>query len=412
MSQSTLEINTIYPSHDYTASLYDLVMQYKRGKLMVPAFQRNYVWSSKKAARWMDTVRARQSTGVFVTYRLNDNSREKFLSDGLQRITATIRAIDDPQSLGIGDNSETVAEWVQDYHVNIFEHTYNSHGDALRVFQNINLGTGLTSLEYFKGEFTESELGMLVWERIPAIIERATYSFVKQSRRQQRRTVSAFTRDCFGQFLQFISGNQYVSLWNVFAAPDDDERPVETELMNYIRARKYTKHQLEQDIERFSKHIDDTCAVIRDAMAKASKQEGVACEAALARWCLHTSTFRKNTEKERTAKQYNDLIAAMMKKMWSDSGKFSSRFMVRDSDGTTRILSLQSRQPSNLHEVCAALGSDFYTGKRARKTPGLLVSPGFQKGHIKPFVTHGNGPVIAEPASINMSRGAQPIEGY
>jgi hypothetical protein len=60
--------------------------------------------------------------------------------------------------------------------------------------------------------------------------------------------------------------------------------------------------------------------------------------------------------------------------------------------------------------VCEIIGSDFYGGKATRKARTMHRRPGYDISHVQPFVTHGEGEVFIEPASINRARGAQPVE--
>lgn len=80
-------------------SIEDLVNMFKRGKIIIPDYQRNSVWSKKQSSRFIDSLVEKIPIPSLIFFR-NDDDGKLELIDGLQRVIAILNFV-------IGTNNET-----------------------------------------------------------------------------------------------------------------------------------------------------------------------------------------------------------------------------------------------------------------------------------------------------------------
>lgn len=135
---------------DNSWSLGEIVRWFQSGKLLKPDYQRDYVWVLEQEKGWSKSIVDQSAIGVIVTYQLPDGG-PSYLADGLQRITATLRFLEDPQRYGFKFGTSQAAEYVSAFVVTVQHRIYETHDIAMDAFQRLNKGTALDPFDFWRG---------------------------------------------------------------------------------------------------------------------------------------------------------------------------------------------------------------------------------------------------------------------
>lgn len=385
-------------SIDGNFCILQLLEEIKSEKLQVPKFQRGYVWSKEKLKGWAETIISGMAIGVIVTYQLKGGS-PKFIADGLQRLTATARFLENPKEYGFDFGPEQAMVYCESFMIPVQNRVYNGHPDAMIAFHNLNAGTSLTPLEYYRGLLKTDTKGTIIFDKIPNIIFSAEYPLVS-GKKPGRDALSKLTRDALALFFQYLSETTQIFFWHV---EKQKIRPVkdslELKILNHIK--NMSQDEIDKKISSFeqfiNEHIKEISAIIQE-----TEQAGKLMSRTVIRFLLHTAIWRKN------AKKSGDLYLRFVRRFIEIQipyRTFSSRFSLPDTD-PVQIISISIGSLQHLKKLSTALDVPLYEGykRKPRET-----ARGYHNSHVVPLSKHGEGETIIEPGLRNRVRGAQPI---
>lgn len=379
-----------------------IVKRFSNQRLVIPVYQRDFVWKPPQIKSWVEAIIQKDYLGTIVTYQLLEDNSPIYLEDGLQRLTATMRFINNPETYGFKFGTEQAFSYCEQHEIGVAHLHYKTHQDAMNNFQGLNSGTGLIPAEIYKGELTLTEVGNILSEKIPSILDRYETNLLKNSRERNLRAKR--DRDSYGLFLQYISETDVKSFWNTSTSiAKSDKKIVERELMTYIRENNYSIETIEAKLIDFESFIASHYVTIRTLLQELNLT-GKAISPTTARWILHLNLYRKNTGTP--SNKYEQII----KYLFEILGKFStlpSRFFLPDTSFQDMI-TLNQDSLKSLNQICiAAKVPDFIDYKRKKQTP---LQPGYDNSHLKPVSLFGENETFPEPSQRNRARGAREVE--
>jgi len=403
MSQTFLPINEKpeenQENFEYPLSI--IVDDLAKKELLVPAFQREFVWTDDKIMGWAKSIISKMAVGVIVTYQ-ESGGGPKYLADGFQRLTAASKFMDNPQAYKFEFSPKQALIYCKAFKVTIQHRIYENHNTAMLAFQNLNQGTALTPLEYFSGILTLDPKGKLISDKIPELVlsyERP-YTQIEKGRVKQ----ATFFRDSFALFYQYISGSKIHTFWRASSPTIRTNVPsIEQLITNYLDDEKISIIDLEKRIASFEKYIAEQIAEIHITFNEVGAGEKLISRSVM-RWFLHLSIWKKNAK--RPISLYRDFLKALATYL-SRYKTIPSRF---DLPGVEPVetVTLQTGSIGSLKKLCSVFNVPLYEGQKRR--PDKKARPGYQVSHIEPFSSAGEGETIIEPAPRNRERGAKPIE--
>ena len=419
MEQSQLLLNgntavVLAEPRDMERPLYDVVMEFERKMLLKPAHQREFVWERTKVQAWIDRLAiatqdwARKPVGAIVTYQINDGKPSpRFINDGSQRIMATARVLQDPASYGY--TYEQVEEILRAISIPVQHRWYKNEDDALVDFQLLNMGTSLTPREMCKGILTNHPAYHDVWARLFQRVHETMQSLpgglIRNSRNGNRELSHRFQRHDLSLIVRWfadgtLTDHRGVSSSKLRKEQLDAKQTVENQLRDMCS--KQSSEELRREIDLLVGHIEREVALYRVVWDEVRQSNlGAALSATVFRWLLDISIWARKNRISRTDWEtfVRDLLAFTQ-----------GTAVVQDKNNTRTRATLALGSVGKLKTVCRIINSDLYVGKAPRKRGQKPVLPGFDESHVDPFVTHGNGPTVIEPASRNRARGAHSIE--
>ena len=132
------------------SNLYELVREWRKGKIQKPAHQRDPRWPHSMIRRWAEgTADETQPRGLITLYTVGD-SDTVYVNDGLSRIMASVAIADDPKAYGFSDDSAGI-DALRRAVIAVQVCEYENHTDAMGGLQLLNTGTTLTGKEYAHG---------------------------------------------------------------------------------------------------------------------------------------------------------------------------------------------------------------------------------------------------------------------
>ncbi len=420
MEQSQLLLNgntsvVLAEPRDMERPLFDVVMEFERKMLLKPAHQREFVWESAKVQAWIDRLAiatqdwARKPVGAIVTYQINDGKPSpRFINDGSQRIMATARVLQDPASYGY--TYEQVEEILRAISIPVQHRWYKNEDDALVDFQLLNMGTSLTPREMCKGILTNHPAYRDVWnglfQRVHEAMQSLSGGLIRNNRNENRELNHKFERHDLSLIVRWfadgtLTDHREVASSKLRKEQLDAKQTVENQLRDVCSNRP--SEELRREIELLIRHIERQVALYRVVWDEVRQSAvGAALSVTAFRWLLDISIWaRKNNISTTDWEAFvRDLLAFTQ-----------GTAVVQDKNNTRTRATLALGSVSKLKTVCRIINSDLYVGKLPRKRENKPVLPGFDNSHEVPFVTHGNGPTVIEPASRNRARGAKPISG-
>lgn len=395
-----------YEIGDCSRNLFEIVQDFDDEILRIPEFQREFVWPENKRRQFVKRfLDGRKPIGVIATYELEgDPDKIVYLNDGVQRLSTLRQLLHEPAFYGL--SKEEAQSLLRSFNFSVQHRSYANHDEAAQDFKDINQGTFLTALEFFRGDLTNIKNYKSVWgpriDRLHKSVELSAATIC--SKPQAERSVAhRYHRHDFSLFYRFASGDTTIGSHGVNAKQASMR---ERDKGNYIEA-KFRQWIETHGVESFDVKfrnlmsiIEMDTAVIESEYRQVQPDFGRRLGVVLYRWLLDVSVWRRNNKLDT--------------EQWKD---FVRRYM-QHTGGTQTFPESQKKHAviimgdlSRLKQVCRFIGSSLYEGeqpKRARRPSDIQA--GYDVSHIIPFSLHGDGPTVVEPASLNRARGAKPIE--
>lgn len=390
--------------NDMSRSLYEIIWEFKNGKIIKPEFQRDPCWPDVKIKSWWKTLLDGSAIGVIVTYQLQGGS-PTYLADGMQRISATIKGLDFPEDYKFPFGTEQAEEICRSFTITVQHRIYRDHFHAMEAFHRLNNGLGLTPLEYYAGLLKLDKVGSLVYKTIPELVfnvEKALLSGEAGS----REIISKMSRDSLALFFQYISKYKGMTFWGVASSkiPDSPvERSMEGQLVQFINDNSLTRKAILKKINSFEKYLEDQIVFFQYCIRE-SGQEGKAMNKTLLRYLLHLSIWRKNNSTA-TISLYEQFLMAFFN-IFKEHKNFTSRFQLPDVE-PIKLYTVGISHLGDLKELCHVLNVPLHKGYKREKRTAIR---GMHNSHIKPLSRHGENDVFYESAVKNMGRGANSVK--
>lgn len=398
---------------DVSVKLYSLIDEFKSKVLLLPDHQREFVWNDDKVKAWIDRLalatqeRPRKPVGVIVTYQINDGKPSpKFINDGSQRIRASEQVLDNPGAYGY--DAETVRAILNGIIIPVQHRWYTSQDEALQDFQLLNMGTSLTVREMCKGILSNHPQYRTVWQALFEKVRDAMHTtaggLVSGRRELNREQRHKLERHDFVLIVRWLSGESgFVDRRSVAAQKLNTgqlaaNQVIESELRRLCESRNPT--ELRREIDLLVQHIYRESAIIRDVWESIRPQAGSALSPTNFRWLIEVSIWKRMSGVS---------VEEWEKFLRLELTHTKGAAVIQNPNDIRDRVTLGLGALGALHRVCKIIGSQLYEGKPSRFRDRTPILAGFDHSHIKPFVSHGNGPTIPEPASKNRARGAQEI---
>lgn len=398
-------ITTIDPIGNSSSEkeLYAIVQRFISGEWQLPKFQRKFVWERDQIIGWIESIKSRSAIGVIVTYQL-DGGGPIFIADGLQRLTATKLFLENPSEYGFDFGQEQAKKYCCNFDISVQHRMYKGHREAMVAFQKLNKGTSLTPLEFHQGYIALIPNGDLIIDNVPVAIRTIEKQYIYAPKKFGRKSEHALVRDAYSLFLQYISETDRKEFWSTTTSRlDNGDSTVESELAELIKDRKYTREQINGLVYNFERFLTEQMTAIGQALDEAGGH-GIRIGRTMARWLMHLSIWRKNTNS--SYQECYKLILDIFSYSLKTYGKINTRLDLPGTEPKRQVF-LSMRSLESLALLCKAFGSSLYES-RTPKRKKSIAAIGFQVSHKKPFVKFGDGETFLEPAPLNMSRGAQP----
>lgn len=380
--------------------LWTMAQRLANGDVQVPVFQREFVWQSWRIGDWLTSVIEKRAIGVIVTYQVRPGSGI-FLADGLQRLTSTLRIHGCPEEFGAPFSPAQWQKYCEQMDITVQHRHYDSHAEAMRAFQDLNQGTAATAAEYYKGELVLAPHGNEVYKTIPSIIDTCQKQAGVAVKTNDRESLSTVLRDTFALFYQYTSCTEALSFG---VSRSKARRPghhcVERELGSLLSTMNGASFL--QQVKAFESYV----ANLTEMIIANKQQLGLAemtMSIGLYRWLLHLGIWRKN------AKRYVDDYNLLMHKMFQALSGFPSlraQFVLPNTTPAEPI-GLHTTDLNQIRSICQAF--DVQRLIDGKTTKRRITRPGLDNSHLMPLSTHGEGPTVYEPSSLNRARGAKPI---
>lgn len=374
-------------------------------RLLVPRFQRDYIWRRKKLIEWVETVIANTAVGVIVTYQINGEG-PFFLADGFQRLTSTVKFMKNPMAFGFPFGTAQASNYCQAFFIPVQHRHYETHEFAMVAFQNLNKGTQATPAEYHKGELCleESGLGEELYKKIVKSVE-IVEAMKLSGKGRGRNAESKALRDCLGLFYQYTTNASIVTFYNV-GKIQNDKVSIESRLRNLMENERWSAEDIKQKIKNFQTFLAGQIALF-ESICRETEQEGKAFSLTVVRWLFHLAIWRRNTG--RSVETYHEFLRRLFN-FFKKYATFTSRIEVDVLDSNFReVITLGLDKLGNLKALSRLFEVPLWEEKKNRRKQSNAAL-GYHRSHIDPFSQHGEGETILEPAPLNLSRGAKSIE--
>lgn len=385
--------------------IYSIVENLRKNKLLIPDFQREFCWGQDKVSGWIKTIIDKSAIGVIVTYQLDEENSPTYLADGVQRLTATIRFMENPSRYGYKFGTEQAIDYCKDFDVTVQHRIYRNHEEALQAFKNINSGTGLTPEEFYKGDLALVDGGIECQQAINAIMDRYERRLITSGNfsRMQRSTI---VRDNVALFLQYSCAEKRSEFWGIANRRIGRSSQISVERLLADFIRNNSLDSIQKKIANFESFVAAHFAFI-DSMAS-EISPGVPFSVTTSRFLIHLEIWRKNNQ--RSVFKYQEFCRNLFL-LLKGFPSFTSRFTVQNKDGTYRTITLHMDKVSSAKILCEAFGiEDFYVLSRESKRTDKPSRPGYDNSHIIPFSVNGDGETFPEPRQLNRARGARVVE--
>lgn len=405
-------------AHSTRTSLLDLTRKFQSNRLLLPDWQRDFVWDEKKIKGWfadldvaLEDTSEHDIPGVFLTYHIKDKDDVKFINDGGNRTRCTVKYLADR---GFDVPKGIVEDALSRIYVHLQEWEYEDTNTAFMDFIRANIGVVSTPKEVGQGILANGlsnykSFWQEYFERLGQIVDNSLSRMNCKLPDPKTKRVQShkYIRDNYALFFRYISRDPKSSKYDAgvnsltnFAFPDTAKLSdiIEAKLLTQLAAIK--EGEAEKLLNDFKKLLDDEIAVYQKIWSEVVG-EGFAPNATHLRWVLHLAIYRRN--KGLLVDDYINFTQELIKRT---SGKTA----VYDTNSRKRTKSHANLGLSNLSvltQIESLLETTIHHEPRKRNLKNLAL--GYDESHLTPFCEAGNGPTIPLPAIINNSRGRNVI---
>lgn len=353
--------------------------------------------------------------GSFEVYTVISDGKEgpRYLNDGVQRLLAANELSLSPERYGLTDSEADYVLRFTEYPMRLKKH--RSHAEALDRFLRVNSNVPLTPYQLTRGILLYSmgdhytDIWQAWLDELNAIVSKALIRVTKRTseynstqEKYLELTHKAY-RQTSSMFLRYLSGDRTGREYQVATSKiKDTETLFEIELADLLKGLGPSGANAR--LLQFTNLIDSECALIEDAWQQTShKKESI--RNACVRWLLDLAIYRRNCNVPTTP--WADFIS----KLLTYNGGSTEVLFIRD--GKQGRQSISFGRVKNIDSIASIVGSDIMKFfETSRKRPSARLPSGVHHSHVLPFSLYGNGETIAEPALLNLSRGAKPIESF
>jgi hypothetical protein len=383
--------------------LTELMGRFHNQELLMPVFQRDFVWSSRKVSEWAETIESGKAVGCIVTYQIQGGG-PVFLADGRQRLTATSRYMTNPADYGFPYGPEQARLICASFSVTVQHRIYKNHNEAMLAFQNLNKGTALTMAEFYKGVLClSSDVGEYLWKTVPEMVDNHIQPRAAGNK-PQRKTRSSLFRDSLALFFQYVSDYKGRSFWNSHRT-NFHNSGIEKHLRDYIDNERWGVEIAERKSRTFEQFILEQLIEI-DALVEETDQKNKPFSRSVLHWLLHLAIWRKNNGRP------VDLYSSFVKRfllLYIGFSTFSARCVAEDPTKEEKFnITTGMGMLTNLQRLCTCFEVDLIDGRK--RIQHANPRPGYNVSHKQPVALYGEGDTIIEPAPRNKARGAKEIE--
>lgn len=396
---------------DETATFELLVDHLERGILSKPKHQRDAdAWPMVKKRQFVEgLLKAGEGShpcGVIVTYQVVSKdgvASPEFLNDGLQRLTTLRELKGRPEDYAL--TRDAVENLLRGIRVSVQHRVYPSHYEAMIAFQQINYGSHLTAYEIGRGLFVYMDDFDAIWRPLLESIHQTMADAAARLRGRERKEKASehkHYRHNLALFHRFLTKEQRtVGYDDVGRAQIQDLLPTGKVIEQRLQA-EFTERgseEIAREIKSFAQFVKREVALI-EQLRNEVLDHGAGLQAGLWRWLLDFAVWRRNVKVP--VEKQKEFVKAML---------VASHGTARWADENgARAITVAASRLTLLPTLAMRLGIEGLSDPPRRRSASN-VREGYDESHIMPFATHGDGPVIAEPASLNRARGARPIPG-
>lgn len=356
--------------NDTQISLWDLVERWKTGRLVPAPHQRTFTWTQEKVNEWAKTIieassgdYAERPTGFMVTYQVPFEDTT-FLNDGLQRLTATLRFLEDCRKYKL--TPEQAAQLLINFDMPVQHRHYRSHERAMIQFQRINFGTSLTNAEFcagFLGQLEESDTN---WQPTLQDMQAWMYDTLRDFPLPQRlmkmETWSLFKRHDYVLFYLYLSRSKKLGgdfsplgIQGVRLIDAEKGRTIEQVLRRQLEI--YGISRVLDEFDSYKSVINDELTIIKDVWDTFPHQPHHKLTTSLVRYLLTIALWRKNNKVP--AEAWKAFLSKLLPRTVSGAAVIyytpedvSKEHPLRKTLGVSQFGSIGS--------VSATVGSSFY----------------------------------------------------
>jgi len=403
------------------SSLMHLLADWDAGQIRLPPHQRELSWSDLKQQDYVKTICSDSCPpGGIELYQLyvaeTGRLSLSYLNDGCQRLHTARDFLLNPEKYGL--RLEEVEYVLRTTAYPVTYKVHRSHTEALHRYQDVNSGLPLTPYQYVVGSliYCEGDGYREGWQQFVEKLHEVLYNVlvstgVRPYRSRDSRSYVRFKhrdyRHDLSLFLRFISGEKTEMDYHVAHKLSEREMDAgsyfEHDLATTYLGRMGLDRAIEK-LEEFKRVLEIETATIVAEWADVADKERNAIGVPILRWLYDVAIWRRNLGARTSV--WKAFLASYLRKFHGTT----ALYYVNEA-GETKRINVGLSRVNNMSTICRAIDFDYSQfGVRREREAGSLPKVGFQHSHIDPFETHGNGPTIIEPASVNMARGAEPIE--
>lgn len=388
------------PVGEKRVQMITMIEKLKNNEIVIPEFQRGFVWDKRKISEWGKTIIRNKAKGVLVTYQLPP-SGITYIADGRQRVEATEKFLNDPDYYGFDFDKKQAEIYVKNFEVTIQHDHYENHWEALIDFQRMNSGSNLTPNEFHKGALTLDPMGKVIYTKAPEIINLYERRFLG---RVNRSSEGKLIRNAIISFWQYADNVTLITIGNAGTNRCTwDNRTNEVIVANWIKQKLVSQPEIEKlliDFEAFVSSHYKTISGILDDLKSPNKY----IAPLLSRHFINADIWRRNTS--RPVDMYMDYVTAVLKLM-KKMPTYSSRFILPGKDGGEYPVTFHYDSITEVGTICDHLKLPFWSYK---KPNNHKAQPGCDVSHELPFSKFMDNKTRLEPRQINRARGARPIQ--
>lgn len=392
------------PEQDVSRCIYELVLEFKDGVLVLPEFQRDFKWNISRRRSYVKRLSSpKRPVGVFVTYELrNGRNGLTYMADGGNRIRTLLELLLEPERYGYSE--EDARNLLKKRLITVQHYHYDDHMEGYVDFQLINLGLGLTSYEFNKGILATMEDYHTLWrpviEGVWAVLDTSRERVVAGSTKNANK-LDVLRRDALATFYRFIGQVDERFEFRINAVPVAQDvwerRSFEWRLRERLHAMGV--EGVRQEVKRFERFVAEETALIEKIIYHDmgwSRGKGIAL--GLYRWLLAVAVWRRNNKVP--VKVWEAFVSGLIRE---GQGAASIYFEQR----TQLILSYQ--RLNELGRASEVAGVDLTVYRTRKREARTALKSGWQHSHEAPVSHNGDGPTVPEPGLLNMARGARPM---